>query len=66
VVAKIINPTSFTVDESIFILSTVIIGGMLSPIAANTRQIIYGGILVFMMWKILMWLVMGVAGRVRR
>jgi branched-chain amino acid transport system permease protein len=72
-----IDPTSFTVDESIFILSIVIIGGMrnlwgsliasaflvLLPealrfvgmptsIAANMRQIIYGGILVFMMWKI--------------
>ncbi len=71
-----INPTSFTVDESIFILSIVIIGGMrnlwgsviaaaflvLLPetlrfiglpnsIAANLRQIIYGGILIFMMFK---------------
>jgi hypothetical protein len=26
--------------------------GIPSSIAANTRQIIYGGILVFMMWKI--------------
>lgn len=71
-----IDPTSFTVDESIFILSIVIIGGMrnlwgsvvaaaflvLLPevlrfiglpnsIAANLRQIIYGGILIFMMFK---------------
>jgi len=71
-----IDPTSFTVDESIFILSIVIIGGMrnlcgsliasaflvLLPealrfvgmpnaIAANTRQIIYGAILVFTMFK---------------
>lgn len=71
-----IDPTSFTVDESIFILSIVIIGGMrnlwgsviasaflvLLPealrfvgmpnsIAANMRQIIYGGILVFMMFR---------------
>ena len=71
-----IDPTSFTVDESIFILSIVIIGGMrnlwgsviaaaflvLLPealrfvgmpnaIAANMRQIIYGGVLVFMMFR---------------
>jgi branched-chain amino acid transport system permease protein len=71
-----IDPTSFTVNESIFILSIVIIGGMrnlwgtliaaafliLLPealrfvglpnnIAANLRQIIYGGILVFMMFR---------------
>ncbi|GHU88115.1 branched-chain amino acid ABC transporter permease [Bacteroidia bacterium] len=71
-----IDPTSFTVDESIFILSIVIIGGMqnlwgsvlaatflvLLPealrfvgmpnaIAANMRQIIYGGILIFMMFR---------------
>jgi branched-chain amino acid transport system permease protein len=71
-----IDPTSFTVDESIFILSIVIIGGMQSlrgaaiaaaflvvlpealrflgmpnNIAANMRQIIYGGILVFMMFR---------------
>ena len=71
-----IDPTSFTVDESIFILSIVIIGGMrnlwgsvgaaaflvLLPealrfvgmpnaIAANMRQIIYGGILVFVMFR---------------
>mgnify|MGYP001767976504 CR=1 FL=1 len=66
-----IDPTSFTIDESIFILSIVIIGGMrkmwgmvfasaflvLLPealrfiglpnnIAANLRQIIYGVILI--------------------
>jgi branched-chain amino acid transport system permease protein len=71
-----IDPTSFTVDESIFILSIVIIGGMrnlwgsvvaaaflvLLPealrfvgmpnaIAANMRQIIYGGILIMMMFR---------------
>jgi branched-chain amino acid transport system permease protein len=71
-----IDPTSFTVDESIFILSIVIIGGMKnlwgsviaaaflvllpealrfvgmpSSIAANMRQIIYGGILIFMMFR---------------
>ncbi len=71
-----IDPTSFTVDESVFILSIVIIGGMrnlwgsvmaaaflvLLPeglrfvglpnsVAANLRQIIYGGILIFMMFK---------------
>jgi len=71
-----IDPTSFTVDESIFILSIVIIGGMRnlwgsviaaaflvllpealrfvgmpSAIAANMRQIIYGGILIFMMFR---------------
>jgi len=72
-----IDPTSFTVMESIFILSIVIIGGagslwgpvvgavvlvtlpevlrfigMPSSIAANMRQIIYGGLLVaFMMWR---------------
>jgi branched-chain amino acid transport system permease protein len=69
-----IDPTSFTVNESIFILSIVIIGGLgkltgnfmaaaflvLLPealrfvgipanIAANTRQIIYGLILVIVM-----------------
>ncbi len=72
-----IDPTSFTVMESIFIISIVIIGGAGSPwgpvvgavvlvtlpealrfvgmpssIAANVRQIIYGGLLVaFMMWR---------------
>ena len=72
-----IDPTSFTVMESIFIISIVIIGGagslwgpvigavvlvtlpeilrfigMPSSIAANVRQIIYGGALVaFMMWR---------------
>jgi branched-chain amino acid transport system permease protein len=71
-----IDPTSFTVDESIFILSIVIIGGMQNlwgsviaaaflvflpevlrfvgmpnAIAANMRQIIYGGILIFMMFR---------------
>ena len=71
-----IDPTSFTVDESIFILSLVIIGGMRnlwgivsataflvllpealrfvgmpSSIAANTRQILYGGALIFMMFR---------------
>lgn len=71
-----IDPTSFTVNESIFILSIVIIGGMRNlwgsviaaaflvflpeilrfvgmpnSIAANMRQIIYGGILIFMMFK---------------
>jgi branched-chain amino acid transport system permease protein len=72
-----IDPTSFTVMESIFILSIVIIGGagslwgpvigavvlVLLPellrfiglpisVAANVRQILYGGLLVaFMMWR---------------
>lgn len=71
-----IDPTSFTIDESIFILSIVIIGGMrnllkialaaaflvLLPealrfvgmpnnIAANMRQIIYGAILIFVIFK---------------
>lgn len=71
-----IDPTSFTVDESIFILSIVIIGGMQnlwgnviaaiflvllpealrfigmpSTIAANMRQIIYGGVLIFTMFR---------------
>ncbi len=72
-----IDPTSFTVMESIFIISIVIIGGagslwgpvagavvlVLLPellrfiglpnsVAANLRQIIYGGSLVaFMMWR---------------
>jgi len=71
-----IDPTSFTVDESIFILSIVIIGGMCNlwgsviaatflvllpealrfvgmpnSIAANMRQIIYGGVLIFMMFR---------------
>lgn len=72
-----IDPTSFTVMESIFIISIVIIGGagslwgpvvgaallvtlpellrfvgLPSSIAANLRQIIYGGLLVFfMMWR---------------
>lgn len=69
-----IDPTSFTVMESIFIISIVIIGGsgniwgsvaaaamlvilpealrflgMPSTIAANMRQIIYGGLLVIFM-----------------
>lgn len=72
-----VDPTSFTVMESIFILSIVIIGGagslwgpvvgaavlvvlpellrfigLPSSVAANLRQIIYGGFLVaFMMWR---------------
>lgn len=72
-----VDPTSFTVMESIFILSIVIIGGagsmwgpvlgavvlvvlpellrfvgLPSDIAANMRQIIYGGLLVaMMMWR---------------
>jgi len=72
-----IDPTSFTVMESIFILTIVIIGGagslrgpvlgavvlvvlpellrfvgMPSAVAANVRQIIYGGLLVaMMMWR---------------
>jgi len=72
-----IDPTSFTVMESIFIISIVIIGGagsfkgpivgsivlvalpeilrfvgLPNSIAANMRQILYGGLLVvFMMWR---------------
>jgi len=71
-----IDPTSFTIDESIFILSIVIIGGMrnmwkialaaaflvLLPealrflgmpnnIAANMRQIIYGAVLVLVVFQ---------------
>lgn len=72
-----IDPTSFTVMESIFIISIVIIGGagslwgpvagavllvllpellrsigLPSPVAANLRQMIYGGLLIaFMMWR---------------
>lgn len=72
-----IDPTSFTIDESIFIISIVIIGGasnvwgsvvgatvlvalpellrfvgMPNSIAANVRQIMYGGLLViFMLWR---------------
>lgn len=71
-----IDPTSFTVDESIFILSIVIIGGMRSlwgcaiastflvllpealrfvgmpnAVAANMRQIIYGGMLIFVIFR---------------
>ena len=71
-----IDPTSFTLDESIFILSIVIIGGMRNlwgsvmaaaflvflpealrfvgmpnSIAANMRQIIYGIILILMMFR---------------
>lgn len=72
-----IDPTSFTVTESIFMLSIVIVGGagrlsgsvlgavllvtipeilrfvgMPNAIAANMRQILYGGLLVvFMMWR---------------
>jgi branched-chain amino acid transport system permease protein len=72
-----IDPTSFTVMESILIISIVIIGGagslwgpivgavvlvvlpellrfvgLPSLVAANVRQILYGGLLVvFMMWR---------------
>jgi branched-chain amino acid transport system permease protein len=72
-----IDPTSFTIMESIFIISIVIIGGagslwgpvigavalvvlpeilrfigLPSSVAANLRQIFYGGLLVaFMMWR---------------
>jgi len=72
-----IDPTSFTVMESIFIISIVIIGGagsiwgpvigavvlvalpellrfvgLPNSIAANLRQILYGGLLVaFMLWR---------------
>lgn len=72
-----VDPTSFTVMESIFIISIVIVGGagslwgpvlgavilvvlpeilrfigLPSSVAANVRQILYGGLLVtFMMWR---------------
>jgi branched-chain amino acid transport system permease protein len=72
-----IDPTSFTVMESIFIISIVIIGGagniwgsvvgatvlvalpellrfigLPNAVAANIRQILYGGLLVaFMIWR---------------
>jgi branched-chain amino acid transport system permease protein len=72
-----IDPTSFTILESVFMLSIVIVGGagrlggsiigaillvsipellrfigMPSSIAANMRQILYGGLLVlFMMFR---------------
>ncbi|MCL6097143.1 MAG: branched-chain amino acid ABC transporter permease [Bacteroidetes bacterium] len=72
-----IDPTSFTIMESIFIISIVIIGGsanlkgsivgavvlvalpellrfigLPNSIAANIRQILYGGLLVvFMLWR---------------
>ena len=72
-----IDPTSFTIMESIFIISIVIIGGSANlrgsivgavvlvalpellrfigipnSIAANIRQILYGGLLVvFMLWR---------------
>jgi branched-chain amino acid transport system permease protein len=72
-----IDPTSFTVMESIFIISIVVIGGaanlkgsivgsivlvalpellrfigLPNSIAANIRQILYGGLLVFfMLWR---------------
>ena len=72
-----IDPTSFTVMESIFIISIVIIGGagsvwgpvlgsavlvalpellrfvgLPNAVAANIRQILYGGLLVaFMLWR---------------
>ena len=71
-----IDPTSFTVDESIFILSIVIIGGvrnlwgsvvaaaflvflpealrfvgMPNAVAANMRQIIYGVVLICVMFQ---------------
>jgi branched-chain amino acid transport system permease protein len=72
-----IDPTSFTVMESILIISIVIIGGagslwgpvlggvvlillpellrmigLPSSVAANLRQILYGGLLIaFMMWR---------------
>ncbi len=79
-----IDPTSFTVMESIFILTIVIIGGagsmwgpvlgavvlvvlpellrfvgLPSGVAANLRQIIYGGLLVAMM----MWRPQGLLGK---
>ena len=71
-----IDPTSFTIDQSIFVLSIVIIGGMRnlwkialataflvllpealrfvgmpSSIAANMRQIIYGAILILVIFR---------------
>ena len=72
-----IDPTSFTIIESIFIISIVIIGGagsirgpivgavvlvllpellrfigLPSAVAANLRQVLYGGLLViFMLWR---------------
>jgi branched-chain amino acid transport system permease protein len=70
-----IDPTSFTIHESIFILSVIIVGGMgnlwgslaaaafmllvpealrfvglPSGIAANVRQMLYGGALVLVIW----------------
>ena len=72
---RYIDPMSFTINESIFILAIVIIGGrhklwgcviasvvlvllpealrfigMPSAVAANVRQIIYGGMLIIMMF----------------
>lgn len=72
-----IDPTSFTVNESVFIISIVIIGGagnlkgsvvgaivlvmlpellrfigLPNSVAANIRQMLYGGLLVvFMLWR---------------
>ena len=72
-----IDPTSFTLMESIFIISIVIIGGagnlkgsivgaivlvmlpeilrfvgLPNSVAANIRQMLYGGLLVvFMLWR---------------
>lgn len=73
---KFIDPTSFSLDESIFILSIVIIGGMRSlvgifgatamlillpealrfigmssSIAANMREVIYGVILILVVYR---------------
>jgi len=81
-----IDPTSFTVHESIFMLAIVIVGGagslwgsvvgaavlvalpellrfvgMPSAIAANVRQILYGGLLVGMM----LWRPQGLLGKYR-
>ncbi|MGQ9817025.1 MAG: branched-chain amino acid ABC transporter permease [bacterium] len=71
-----IDPTSFTLDESIFIIAIVLVGGsgnlkgplagtifmivlpellrflgLPDTIAPNVRQMVYGAILVFLMWK---------------
>jgi branched-chain amino acid transport system permease protein len=81
-----IDPTSFTVQESIFMLAIVIVGGagnlwgsvigavvlvalpellrfvgLPSAIAANVRQILYGGLLVVMM----LWRPQGLLGEYR-
>lgn len=45
-----IDPTSFTINGSLFVLSIIIVVGLPSGIAANVRQMLYGAALILVIW----------------